>query len=627
MDEWAAIFAIDRGGDGLATGKLFGTYGWLRFGGVLACRFAVSTMIVRDNDLGMTFEQCQGLYPNVGYNRRIGGKANRTPEGRPVLGRKGIGELAGFGISNLLEVDTTSRKTGERTVFQLKLDDLRSGDYINTKAREILIITREQRSANGTKNSRTIITLKGLTVSRISKKHRFAESMARRFLINQVADAFKIKINGSPLPEDNALSGVEFPRDYKEGEKPKGLKIVKGIGYEKIDDDEIEWRIKFMKDPISTEELRGVSVFCGIKVAQTSFFFNLSGGLRGQHGQQYVSGQVRADYLDRLTTDVITTERQRINWEIQECKDLEKWGQERVKSLLAIWQECRAAPRLKWIEDRTASFSPMLERLKSTERRTLSSVLKKVAMIETLSEQQCRGVLEGILKAWDRGHLRDLIEGISDVDVLDEKELLKLLAEEQVLTALNVAEVVGTKLGIIRVLREGIEKEALENKLRNHIAENPWLLSPEWETFKKETTIKNIMDGAAVTSKLCCKGEERKRVDLALSSGEQLLIVEFMRPGVTVDHEHINQYQAYIDILRSDIERNTGLGFKRVSGLLVADKLHRKDGMNETLKRLDKLGMNALEWAGLLLRAEAKWKEFSKILISRAPDDERLVCA
>ena len=548
----------------------------------------------------------------------------RRLRGRPVLGRKGIGELAGFGISKLLEVDTTSRKTGERTVFRLNLDDLRGSKYADTRAKEIPIITREQRSANGTKNSGTIITLKDLTVSRISKKHRFAESMARRFLVNQVADNFEIKINGSLLPKDNALSGVEFPRDYKEREKPEGLEIRDDIGYEKIDDDEIEWRIKFTKKTIGTGELRGVSVFCGIKVAQTSFFFNLSGGLRGQHGQQYVSGQVRADYLDRLTTDVIATERQRINWEIQECKGLEKWGQERVKSLLAIWQERRAAERLKWIEDRTASFFPMLKRLKSTERRTVSTILKKVAMIEALNKQQCREFCEGILKAWDRGRLRGLIEGISNVDVLDEKELLKLLAEERVLTALSVKEIVEAKLGIIRGLRKRIEKRALENKTRDYIAENPWLLSPEWETFKKETSIKNIMDRAAVTSKLCCKGEERKRVDLALASGEQLLIVEFMRPGKTVDREHINRYQAYIDILRSDIERNTGLGFKRVSGLLVADKLDRKDGMNETLKRLDKDGMRALEWAGLLLRAEAKWKEFSEILISRAPNDERL---
>ena len=40
-----------------------------------------ATMIVRDNGLGMTFEQCQELYLKVGYNRRIGEKASKTPEG------------------------------------------------------------------------------------------------------------------------------------------------------------------------------------------------------------------------------------------------------------------------------------------------------------------------------------------------------------------------------------------------------------------------------------------------------------------------------------------------------------------------------------------------------------------
>ena len=34
--------------------------------------------------------------------------------------------------------------------------------------------------------------------------------------------------------------------------------------------------------------------------------------------------------------------------------------------------------------------------------------------------------------------------------------------------------------------------------------------------------------------------------------------------------------------------------------------------------------MRALEWEGLLLRAAAQWNEFSDILVSRAPADDRL---
>ena len=584
------------------------------------------TIIVCDDGLGMTFEQCQNLYLNIGRNRRIDDETDKTPSGRPFLGRKGIGKFAGFGIAELLEVDTTSAENGERTVFHLDLSDLRGDKYIGTARKEVPVLLHEQGSASRTTNSGTIITLKNLTLQRTPSKSGFVASMARRFLINQTADDFKVTINDLPLPEDNALMGVEydFPADYKKSEKPEGLRIADGVGYEKIGEDEIEWRIKFTKDTIGTEELRGVSVFCGIKVAQTPFFFNLSGGLSGQHGQQYVSGQVRADYLDMLDADIITTERQRINWELQECTPLEEWGQKRVKSLLSIWKERRASDKIRRIDDKIGPFSARLERLKATEKRTVLGALKKMARIEALSDKQFTDLSNGILTAWEGGRLHELIEDVSSVETMDEGVLLTLLAEAQVLSALHVAEAVKAKVEIIAGLNKRISEQDLENAVRDYISENPWLLSPEWETFKKETSVKNLVDAAAKEAGLDRDDQWEKRVDLVMSSGRQLLIVEFMRPGLTVDRDHINRYQEYIDILRSSIAANTALDFGTVSGLLVADKLDRKRGVDETLKRLAEADMKALEWEGLLLRAAAQWEEFLDILVSRAPDDDRL---
>ena len=396
------------------------------------------TIIVRDDGCGMSFEQCQKLYLNVGRNRRIDDDTGMSPNGRPFLGRKGIGKFAGFGIAELLEVDTTSAENGERTVFHLDLSDLRGDKYIGTARKEVPVLLHEQGSASRTTNFGTIIMLKNLTLQRTPRKSGFAASMARRFLINQTADEFKVTINDLPLPEDNALMGVEydFPADYKKSEKPEGLRIADGVGYEKIGEDEIEWRIKFTKDTLGTEELRGVSVFCGIKVAQTPFFFNLSGGLSGQHGQQYVSGQVRADYLDMLDADIITTERQRINWELQECKALEEWGQKRVKSLLSIWKERRASDKIRRIDDKITPFSARLERLKATEKRTVLGALKKMARIEALSDKQFTDLSNGILTAWEGGRLHELIEDVSSVETMDEGVLLTLLAEAQVLKCL-----------------------------------------------------------------------------------------------------------------------------------------------------------------------------------------------
>lgn len=583
-------------------------------------------IVVRDNGGGMTFRQCQDRYLNVGRNRRVVDATDTSPGGRPILGRKGIGKFAGFGIAELLEVDTTSGETGERTVFHLDLNGLRGDDYVGTAPKEVPLVVREgpddaRRSAKG-----TIITLTRLKLGRAPSKSGFASSMARRFLINQSADNFDVRINGLELPRDNALMGVEFdfPTDYRDNELPAGLRVENGVGIEKIGDDEIQWRIKFTEDTIGTEELRGVSVFCGIKVAQTPFFFNLSGGLSGQHGQQYMSGQVQADFLDKLDADIITTERQRINWEHEEAQPLQEWGQNRVKSLLSIWKARRAEDKLKRIDDKVAPFSQRLERLKSTERRTVAGAIKKIATIESISEAQFAELSNGILTAWEGGRLHELIDNVASVESMDESVLLNMLAEAQVLNALHVAEAVKAKVEIVSGLRKRIEERDLENAVRDYIAENPWLMSPEWETFKKETSVRYLVSEAAKEAGLDDDDRWNKRVDLVMSSGRQLLIVEFMRPGLTVDRDHINRYQEYIDVLRSSVSKNTDLEFKNVSGLLVADKLDRRRGMDETLKRLAQDDMRALEWHGLLERAEAQWEEFLIVLVERAPEDERL---
>lgn len=593
---------------------------------------------ILDDGIGMTFAECQKFYLNVGRNRREDeedqgdaqngdGSGDASPKGRPVLGRKGIGKFAGFGIAEVLEIDTTSSKTGERTVFQLDLQDLRSDEYVGTDAKEVPILRRDGPSEAQKKNKGTRITLRRLKLSRTPNADAFRRSMARRFLINQVADNFEILINGEGIPDDNALARVQFdfPRDYTNEERPAGLRVDGNVGHEKVGDDSIYWRIRFTKEPITTEELRGVSVFCGIKLAQTPFFFDLSGGLSGQHGQQYVSGQVQADYLDRLPADVITTERQRINWEHDACKPLEHWGQERVKSLLSIWKERRAEEKLRQIDEKVAPFSHRLDKLNTTEKRTVRSALRKVASIEALSDDQFADISNGILTAWEGGRLRALIEDVSQVGDMTEGVLLSLLAEAQVLNALHVAEAVKAKVDIIEGLRTRIADKELENAVRDYIAQSPWLLSPRWETFKVETSVKSLLDEAAATAKLDAYDEQnRKRIDLALASDKQLLVVEFMRPGLTVDREHLNRYQQYVDIIRSAVRANTGYGFDIVSGLLVADNLNRKPDMVPALERLTQDGMEALEWRALLGKARAQWQEFLDVLVDRAPDDNRL---
>jgi hypothetical protein len=581
-----------------------------------------ATLVVQDDGVGMTFEECQDRYLNVGYNRRPK-PTEKTDNQRRVLGRKGIGKFAGFGIAQVIEVDTVSKKTGERTVFELDVRQLRGEEFISETGRKINAkrTAPSKSPVHGTK-----ITLKSLTLKRRPPEEQFRRSMARKFLLLQNAIGFQVWVNGQAMPTDEDLSTVEydFPGAYPAGTTPAGIRIENGWGTEKLANGKsIRWRIRFFKEPIDDEEMRGVSVFSGIKLVQRPFYFNLSGGLGGQHGQEYVSGQVRADYLDELGEDIVATDRQQVTWENEGALPLQTWGQQRIKELFRLWKELRGESKRKLLEEKVGVFKSRLESLPKSEQKTVRSALTKIGTMEALSDEQFKDLAEAILKAWEQGRLHELINELAEKTDLDPDSFLKLLTEADVLTALNVAEVVKTKLESIRGLRRLVGGKKLENKIRDYIAERPYLLDPMWETFAKETKVDHLMREAAKQAGLA-DTPYTGRLDLALSGSRHLLVIEFMRPGLSLDLDHISRCSQYVSILREDVRANTALNIDQVTGLLVADNLSKRRGMSDQLQGLKKNGILAYDWETLLKAAEDKLKVFMEIVTDRAPSDARL---
>ncbi|MDE2102113.1 MAG: ATP-binding protein [Patescibacteria group bacterium] len=586
-------------------------------------------LVVKDNGAGMTFAECQDRYLNVGRNRRLA-DGERTPGGRPLLGRKGIGKFAGFGIARIVEIETVSAASGERTVFALDLQKLRSDEFVSDSRKEIDLLVAEDADETRKGVCGTTIRLRSLVYGRRPDAASFVHSMARRFVLAQQAAKFRVQINGLDLPEEADPIGNKtefvFPAAYDAGEAPAGLQLTAdGWGRETVADGEvIDWQIKFTEKPIGEEELRGVAVYCGVKLAQAPFFFLLSGGLAGQHGQQYMTGRVRADYLDRMDADIITTERQRINWEEDTASRLLDWGQGRLKQLLALWQHRRAEAKMRIVEARLANFSRRIDRLKPSEAKIVKRALLRIASIAAIDQPQFEDLAGAVLTAWEGGRLRDIIEQVSRIETMDANILVSVLSEHQVLTALHVAEAVKLKLEVVDGLRRRIAARELENAVRDYIAANPWLISPQWETFQVERRIANLVQDALQSSGINTDIDWNGRVDLVLSSGAQLLVLEFMRPGLTVDRNHIDRFQRYIDILRARVRVNTELGFRDITGQLVADRLHRNPEDQIAIDRMAANGMYCSEWSVLLDKAEAQWKDFLFALAARAPNDDRV---
>jgi hypothetical protein len=163
----------------------------------------------------------------------------------------------------------------------------------------------------------------------------------------------------------------------------------------------------------------------------------------------------------------------------------------------------------------------------------------------------------------------------------------------------------------------------LEKAVRDYIAKHPWLISPEWETFRVEKSMGKVISAAAKEAQLS-KSDWKGRMDLVLASGDHLLVLEFMRPGITLDWEHLSRFEHYIRTIRGKIEPNTAGLFSRATGYAIADGLAKHPEITAKLRSLATEAMYAMDWPTMFSRALSLWREFLEALADRDPDDERL---
>lgn len=77
---------------------------------------------IQDDGVGMTPEEINGRFLNVGYCRRDD-QPGRTPKGRIPMGRKGIGKLSSFSIADTVGVETA--KDGWKSAFRMQVEKIR----------------------------------------------------------------------------------------------------------------------------------------------------------------------------------------------------------------------------------------------------------------------------------------------------------------------------------------------------------------------------------------------------------------------------------------------------------------------------------------------------------------------
>jgi len=83
---------------------------------ILMDTFSEKKIIVEDDGYGMSFEEINNKFLRIGRDRRKEENKQKTPEGRLIIGKKGLGKLAFFGIAEEIEIETI--KQGIKNSFR-----------------------------------------------------------------------------------------------------------------------------------------------------------------------------------------------------------------------------------------------------------------------------------------------------------------------------------------------------------------------------------------------------------------------------------------------------------------------------------------------------------------------------
>lgn len=597
-------------------------------------------IVIKDDGVGMSFEELQEKYLNIGYNRRGKNMQSFTEKGRLIMGRKGLGKFSGFGIANLIEIESVSQSTGERFVFKMDLNEFRACDTDNGfdfTAKSWPLEIYEQPDLARMEEHGTTIRLRHLTLSQ-NIRSDFAQSIARRFVLHSQNDNFNIIINSEPVPSDDTfnLLKYDYPKDYTEEEiESLGITVDEdGYATENIDDHEIKWRIAFTNTP-ATKEINGISIFAANKIAQNPFFFNLTGNISAQHALAYLVGQVKADFVDSFPQDMIGPERQRINWTKPELASFLQWGKDKIRELTDLWKKRRAKAKHEVIESKVTRFGERMNKLQPTEQKALRKAINKIAEIEELGEEKFEVLTDGLLIAAENGRLQQLIVDIGEQkDNFDAGKFLELLAEEKILSAVQIGETIYNKIQVLKMLYDKVNSRERENPIRDFIAEHPWLVSPAYDTFLKETNLKNIIINYFEQKPKEAEIEEakehfRKRVDLILinKNSNELVILEFMKPDEKLDLDHIGRTELYMSIVEEYCGIPNPSDFRRYSlkaAYIIANGLAGTIAGMAKKKAKNDPPLYILDWATLLDNSRRNFEEYLDLIINQAPDDFRI---
>ena len=613
---------------------------------------------IKDDGIGMTPKQMQNFFLIVGAERRSNPKQGEKSKrfNRKVMGRKGVGKLAPFGICRTMEVISSG---GRRTNANEKKGYLTSHIILNYE--DMIDDTNEDEyhpktgRHNGTlrNNHGTTIILRDFNHRRVPKIDTLSRQIAQRFGIRSEKWEITLKDNNPNAKRkrrrvvgefnvptmDNTL--IRFDPDADNGPRVVGADD-QSIGdlNPGFDHDGGFYRIKgwvaYAKTPYKDDLMAGVRIYCRGKIAAQTAIFNKSAGFQGEHNvRSYLVGELHADWLDEKE-DLIQTDRRDIMWSDELCAAFEKWGQEIVLRIGKLSRD----PMRKTVKELFLKTGRVKQRVKkeypseedeSIRRKALdlSEMLgKTISRAEAQNEETVNSLVDLSIMIAPTVTLDEAMKKASEKDQTTLSTIISLLRTARIAELSSFGKVAEQRIEVIENLEKlKNDRNTQESQLQKLIEDAPWLINPEWAPVTKNQTLETIrkefesyyQEKTGKTISLSSFDDPDKKPDFVLLNyNNKAQIVEIKRPKHELTNKEMDRIINYHELMKSFLDDDANRPLKEIIGgfdiTLVCDGIKLTDAQKTTYEawgsgeKLTRIG-----WGAFLFKVKQAHNDFLEV--------------
>lgn len=555
------------------------------------------TIEVEDNGIGMGPDHLARFYLVVGSDRRADERGATSGGGRPVMGRKGVGKLAPFGICKTIEIISAG---GEPRLskghdgspveeFQvghviLNYDDIRSDqdqeyDY-EPKAGHL---DHTYTTKRGTK-----VILRDFLTRKVPALDQLAEEIAQRFGMTLSANDWSVVLidNAATPPVTATVSALDIPlmagtkvsfngalptlprpnlAGYASGaEGGATLAVRAGFEHEGVSYPIVGW-VAYAAEP--TSGIRsGIRIYCRGKFAAQTTGFDIGSGFTGElQVKSYLVGELHCDWLDD-EEDLIHTDRQNIQWSSDIGSQFQAWGQALIREVGRLARRPAQEKAVDLFRE-TVNITESLQRVfpsadqasvRKRARDVAEALAKKLSPDQAKDPEAAKEVFNLATSFAPHLELSDELQRAADENEhLTVASVASILARAKVAEAMTLGTIASKRLRIIKQF-EGLiaDTETSEIELQRLVEQAPWLVRPEWTPItmnKSLATVKLALERylskvfeESIT--LSAMGNPTRRPDFVMIGAVgPLQIVEIKKPHHDFNQTDFERFIPYVE--------------------------------------------------------------------------------